>query len=100
MNNILRLGAALLAAALCFPAQGRGDDAAKHAAKLHRKIISIDTHTDTAVEMYRGKNPDSLHVNLEKMRKGGMDAVFFATYVGRSRETKKRSSKRRSMPRK
>lgn len=81
MQNILRLSAALLAAALCFPAQSRGDDAVKHAAELHKTIISMDTHTDTAVEMYRGKNPDSLQVNLKKMRQGGMDAVFFATYI-------------------
>lgn len=89
MQNILRLSAALLAAALCFPAQGRENDAVKHAAKLHKSIISMDTHTDTAVEMYRGKNPDSLQVNLTKMRKGGMDAVFFATYVGQKQRDDK-----------
>lgn len=89
MQNILRLGAALLAAALCFPAQGRGDDAVKHAAKLHKSIISMDTHTDTAVQMYRGNNSDSLQVNLKKMREGGMDAVFFATYVGQKQRDDK-----------
>ncbi len=82
MQNILRLGAALVAAALCFPAMGGGTDVADHAAKLHKSIISIDTHTDTAVEMFHGKNPDSLQVNPDKMRKGGLDAVFFAAYVG------------------
>lgn len=85
MQNILKLGAALVAAALCFPVMGGGTDVVEHAANLHKSIISVDTHTDTAVEIFRGKNPDSLQVNPDKMRRGGLDAVFFAAYVGQRR---------------
>jgi len=46
-------------------------------------MITVDTHTDTAIGINRGKkNVDSLQVNFDKMRKGGLDVVFFAIYKG------------------
>ena len=69
-------------AALSFSLKKDSGDLTAHAAKLHKSIISMDTHTDTVMEMYRNKDVSKLQVNLEKMRKGGMDAVFFAAYVG------------------
>ncbi|MBO4768639.1 MAG: dipeptidase [Bacteroidales bacterium] len=50
--------------------------------RIHKSIISMDTHTDTAMQMYRGRAPEKLQVNLKKMREGHMDAVFFAAFVG------------------
>ena len=49
---------------------------------LHQRMITIDTHTDTAIEWLRGNDWDSLQVNFDKMRRGGLDAVFFAIYRG------------------
>lgn len=87
MNRIIiKLGAALsIFAALSFSVKKDTVDVAAHSAKLHQSIISMDTHTDTVMEMYRGKDVSKLQVNLDKMRKGGMDAVFFAAYVGQGR---------------
>lgn len=46
-------------------------------------IIKVDTHTDTAIEILRGKaNVADLQVNFDKMREGGLDVVFFAIYKG------------------
>lgn len=85
MKHILKISAAFaLFAALSFTMQKDSVDLAAHSAKLHKSIISMDTHTDTIMQMFRGKDPATLQVNLEKMRKGGMDAVFFAAYVGQS----------------
>ena len=86
MKNILKISAAFaLFAALSFTMQKDSVDLAARSARLHKTIISMDTHTDTIMEMFRGKDPATLQVSLEKMRKGGMDAVFFAAYVGQNR---------------
>jgi len=83
MKYIIKLSAAFcLFAALSFSVQKDSTGLAAHSAKLHKSIISMDTHTDTIMQMFRGKDPATLQVNLEKMRKGGLDAVFFAAYVG------------------
>lgn len=83
MKYLVKISAAFaLFAALSFSMQKDSTDLAAHSAKLHKSIISMDTHTDTIMQMARGKDPETLQVNLEKMRRGGMDAVFFAAYVG------------------
>lgn len=46
-------------------------------------VITVDTHTDTAIAINKGKKSvDSLQVNFDKMRRGGLDVVFFAIYKG------------------
>jgi membrane dipeptidase len=58
--------------------------------KLHQELLTVDSHTDTPFWLFRegfnlAGNPDSLQlrnqVDLEKMRQGGLDAVFFAVFV-------------------
>jgi membrane dipeptidase len=61
----------------------------KRARNLHQRIVSIDTHTDTPLAFLRpgfdfGGNGDakSSKVNLLKMEQGGLDAAFFAVFIG------------------
>ena len=87
MKNIFTTFSAtvFLAAALLLPASCNSEKAlARKVDSLHRKMITIDTHTDTALDMLRGEYAD-LQVNFEKMREGGLDAVFFAVYKGQGR---------------
>ena len=87
MKNIFTTFSAtvFLAAALLLPSSCNSEKAlARKVDSLHRKMITIDTHTDTALDMLRGEYAD-LQVNFEKMREGGLDAVFFAVYKGQGR---------------
>ena len=87
MKNIFTTFSAtvFLAAALLLPASCNSEKAlARKVDSLHRKMITIDTHTDTALDMLRGEYAD-LQVNFEKMREGGLDAVFFAIYKGQGK---------------
>ena len=87
MKNIFTTFSAtvFLAAALLLPAGCNSEKAlARKVDSLHRKMITVDTHTDTALDMLRGEYAD-LQVNFDKMREGGLDAVFFAIYKGQGK---------------
>jgi membrane dipeptidase len=56
---------------------------------IHSRIVTIDTHTDTPLMFNRdgfdfsGENQKSRgKVNLKKMEDGGLDAAFFAVFIG------------------
>jgi membrane dipeptidase len=69
----------------------------EQARKIHFQILTIDTHTD--VPDHFGKNildvglrhepgkPGSGQLDLPRMKEGGLDAVFFAAYVGQRERT-------------
>jgi membrane dipeptidase len=72
------------------------DDAAlrTRAARLHRDAIVIDTHNDITSPMVdedfdlgtNGINADGTmktHTDIRRMKEGGLDAEFFAIYVGK-----------------
>lgn len=88
------LGAILvvvLALAACRAVQTPPDIAAE-ARELHREILTVDTHCDTAFSLLRkdwkiGERHDpalraSGKIDLPRMREGGLDAEFFAAFVG------------------
>jgi len=65
-----------------------------HTAELHEKIITIDTHVDTPLRLYRseynlGENHNSEDgggkLDLPRMVKGNLDAAFFAVFVGQGK---------------
>ncbi len=78
----------LLAAQLLFVgayAQVSDAEYQKKAEEIHRKYITIDTHNDTAMYL---NHPDSEDWSVAKgqvsfplMKKGGLDAAFFAIYL-------------------
>jgi len=76
-----------LLAAACFLAQSAtGDDIADRARKLHFSSIVLDTHDDTTQRFFTknfdlGKrNPDG-HIDIPRMREGGMNAIFFSIWI-------------------
>jgi membrane dipeptidase len=82
---LLALG--VLAAASPAPvAPWNGDEAAEKARKLHFSSIVLDTHDDTTQRFFSSsfdlgrRNPDG-HVDIPRMREGGMNAIFFSVWI-------------------
>ena len=63
-----------------------GDDVAERAHKLHFSSIVLDTHDDTTQRFFSKsfdlskRNPDG-HVDIPRMREGGMNAIFFSIWI-------------------
>ena len=67
------------------------------AREIHKKIVTVDTHCDTAMMLLRGNwNPAERHdpaspgsgkIDLPRMQEGGLDAEFFAAFVGQGPRT-------------
>jgi membrane dipeptidase len=74
------------AAGLFFSRAASADDIAERARKLHFSSIVLDTHDDTTQRFFSknydlGKrNPDG-HVDIPRMREGGMNAIFFSVWI-------------------
>ena len=56
-------------------------------AALHRRAVVIDTHADTTGRIVKdgvdlAKEQPDMHLDLPKMRRGGLDAQFFSIFVG------------------
>jgi membrane dipeptidase len=64
---------------------------------LHKKILTVDTHCDTAFNLLRPNwkisdrhdpaKRESGKIDLPRMREGGLDAEFFAAFVGQGPRT-------------
>jgi membrane dipeptidase len=80
---------AFLTAASGF-AQTNGDDPklVEKAAKIHREVITLDTHNDINVanftESINYTQDLATQVNIPKMRKGGLDVSWMIVYTGQS----------------
>ncbi|MCR4397189.1 MAG: dipeptidase, partial [Candidatus Saccharicenans sp.] len=69
----------------------------QRAREIHKKIVTMDTHCDTAMMLLRGNwNPAERHnpeapgsgkIDLPRMKEGGLDAEFFAAFVGQGPRT-------------
>jgi membrane dipeptidase len=90
----LRVGAILIllaVAAACAVAQAP-PSAERKARDLHARILTVDTHCDTAMRLLApgwkiGDRHDpaersSGKIDLPRMKEGGLDAEFFAAFVG------------------
>src|SRR5712692_6549550 len=75
-----------LSAGLVLTRRVSADDITERAKKLHFSSIVLDTHDDTTQRFFSknydiGKrNPDG-HVDIPRMREGGMNAIFFSIWV-------------------
>jgi membrane dipeptidase len=81
----LRAFAWLIAAAM-LAQTALADDIAKRAHKLHFSSIVLDTHDDTTQRFFAsdydlGKRNASGHVDIPRMREGGMNAIFFSIWI-------------------
>ena len=77
---------ACLCAGFFLAFSASADDIAERAKKLHFSSIVLDTHDDTTQRFFSkdydlGKrNPDG-HVDIPRMREGGMNAFFFSVWI-------------------
>jgi membrane dipeptidase len=62
------------------------DEVAERAKKLHFSLLVLDTHDDTTQRFFSKdfdlgrRNPDG-HVDIPRMREGGMNAIFFSIWI-------------------
>lgn len=80
-------------------------DLMSRAREIHRRIVTVDTHCDTAMMLLRGNwNPAEEHdprlpgsgkIDLPRMKKGGLDAEFFAAFVSQGPRTEEGYSQAR-----
>jgi membrane dipeptidase len=88
MHRARRVSYTCLCLALTLITAGyrNSDDIAERARKLHFSALVLDTHDDTTQRFfYRSydlgkRNPEG-HVDIPRMREGGMDAVFFSIWI-------------------
>jgi membrane dipeptidase len=68
------------------------ESAEARAARIHRQAIVVDTHIDTPLMLSKpgwdfmtrhtpGPAPDENHVDLPRLREGGLDAAFFSIWM-------------------
>ncbi|MHB8860830.1 MAG: dipeptidase [Pirellulaceae bacterium] len=72
------------------------EDPPPTAARIHEQVLTIDTHVDTSLRLV-GKGFDlgvrhdasapGGRVDLPRMKEGGLDAIFFAVYLGQGERT-------------
>ena len=77
-------------------AQEAASDSDLQAAQIHERTLTIDTHVDTPMRLVgKGYDLGERHdvqarggcVDLPRMKEGGLDAIFFAVYVGQGPRT-------------
>ncbi len=94
MMPLLRLTRAFALAVTVVAVAGAQDDPAllAKARAIHAKAIKIDTHVDFNAATMAGPPPNyatglpRTQVDLPKMEKDGLDAVFFSIYVGQRQD--------------
>ena len=62
------------------------------AARIHDKVLTVDTHCDTPMMLFNkgfdpGKRNENGRVDFVRMKEGGMDAMFFAAFLGQGPRT-------------
>ena len=63
---------------------------------IHNNVLTLDTHTDTPMrlidsefDIHKENDPIKTHskIDFPRMKKGGLDAVFFAVFIGQGDRT-------------
>ena len=94
MNRTARWGSiALIGLALagCAKKELTEEQLVAKAREIHDRILTIDTHVDISGNFATPEDDPGVRgnrqVDLVKMREGGLDAVFWAVYVGQGERT-------------
>jgi membrane dipeptidase len=96
------ISASLLAFVFICGQPDSKDSLVKKALKIHKKVFTVDSHTDTPLDLFRGTanllennnaETESPKVDLHKMKAGGLDAAFFAIFVGQGERTPEGNAK-------
>jgi membrane dipeptidase len=84
---------------VCFAGNKGSNKFEKKVHRIHSKCLTLDTHCDTPMKMIKpGFNVRDEHkapqsrVDLPRMKKGGLDAMFFAVYTGQKPRTEENYS--------
>jgi len=76
--------------------QVNSSDYEKKVEKIHRRILTVDSHIDTPqrlmdkgfdISKRHDQQKDNSKVDFPRMKEGGMDASFFAVFVSQDRRT-------------
>lgn len=68
----------------------------EQAARIHANVLTVDSHTDTPMWFVRGDfdltkkhdaHEDGSRVDFPRMQEGGLDAIFFAVFLGQRART-------------
>lgn len=68
----------------------------RKAEKIHRKAFTVDTHADAPINMMKegfdiaqkhNFDEDGTQIDFPRMKEGGMDAMFFAVYLGQGKRS-------------
>ena len=99
-NKTIGLGALLLIFGFLIiscSSQQKETDLATQVSTLHDKVLTVDTHADTPSRLLRedwdiGERHESTgrrasKIDLPRMAEGGLDAEFFAVFVGQGART-------------
>jgi len=97
------LGVMVIMLSLNLPAENQGSvplneqELLEQARAIHHRILTLDTHCDTAMRLVRADwNPAERHdsdsprgskIDLPRMKEGGLDAEFFAAFVAQGPRT-------------
>ncbi|MFQ6037097.1 MAG: dipeptidase [Candidatus Aminicenantales bacterium] len=98
IHGIMGIGAfSLILLGMCCTPSGRDGDLAARALEMHQRILTVDTHSDTPGRLLREDwdigvyhtpgERGSGSIDLPRMKEGGLDAEFFAVYVGQGERT-------------
>jgi membrane dipeptidase len=76
-------------------AQPRDSKIQRKADRIHKALFTIDTHADVPINMMKNFDlalehdfkKDGSQIDIPRMKKGGMDAMFFAVYMEQGRRT-------------
>jgi membrane dipeptidase len=82
---------------LCFAQDKAEKRLLQKADKIHAKAYTVDTHADAPINMIDIKGfdvgakhnyaEDGTQIDFPRMKEGGMDAMFFAVYLGQGKRT-------------
>ncbi len=81
---------------LAFTFLPSDDPITKQAARLHQRILTLDTHADAPIMMQKAgfdvgvshdTKRDGSQIDFPRMKQGGMDAMFFAVYTSQGPRT-------------
>lgn len=79
-----------------FLSPSSDDPIAKKAHKIHQKVLTLDTHADAPIMMQKpgfdvgashDTKRDGSQIDFPRMKKGSMDAMFFAVYTSQGPRT-------------
>lgn len=108
MNRLLTIPLVFTSIIILFGCGQNTDNDKDKYLRIHKEALTIDTHTDTPLNMLKsGFNMGEKHdpegsytcIDYPRMEEGGLDAAFFAVYIGQGKRTPEghQKAKRRAL---